>query len=190
MNDDDVEAEQWRPIPGWPDYEASSAGRIRLAVDRPNGRWHRGLSAHRRGHVLWQRVRSRRLHEVPYASVQLTKNNRQIEQRVNRLICLAFHGPAPSNKHHAAHKNCNSLDNAERNLYWATPLENAIRVMRAGRRSHGEKHTPSKLTTSQVRQIRERKKAGQSASIIAVDFAISKSTVKQIARGETWRTLL
>jgi len=183
--------EEWRSVPDWPDYEASNKGRIRLAVDRPNGRWHHGGSAHRRGFVLRLRLRRRRGdNDVPYYVVNLNRRGKQIERRVNRLVCQTFHGPAPTDKHHAAHKNCDSLDNIETNLYWATPLENVADSVRSGRTSSGERHTPSKLKIPQIIEIRARKKAGRSRRLIATDFGISASTVGQIVRGETWRQIL
>lgn len=44
--------------------------------------------------------------------------------KVHRLICEAFHGPAPNDKPIVIHINENALDNRPENLRWGTQKEN------------------------------------------------------------------
>ncbi|NQX73911.1 MAG: HNH endonuclease [Epibacterium sp.] len=44
--------------------------------------------------------------------------------KMHRLICSAFHGPAPSPKSVVIHINENALDNRPENLRWGTQKEN------------------------------------------------------------------
>lgn len=179
--------EVWMVIPGWPEYEASSLGRIRLAVERPNGRHKHGYSRWRKGTILSQRLRSRRKARTLYAFVKLRRGPySQVERPVHRLVCLAFHGEPPSQKHHAAHQNCNSIDNSSLNLRWATPAENVADTVNAGRISRGETHTPSKLTAESVSGIKRERELGKSYSAISDIYGVHKSTIGKIIRRETW----
>lgn len=182
--------EHWRSIVGYSDYEVSSLGRIRLRIDRPNPRWKHGRSTYPKGKIIAQRLRARRSGQAAYYLVYLWNGSRQVERRVNRLVCEAFHGAPPSATHHAAHHNYDSQDNAAANLHWATPQEIIAGMVSAGRISQGEAHTPSKLRANTVFAIRRLCAIGTSYQEVADTFGISKSTVGQISRGETWKPLL
>lgn len=44
--------------------------------------------------------------------------------KVHQLVCEAFNGPRPSDKHVVSHLNENALDNRPENLVWTTQKEN------------------------------------------------------------------
>lgn len=44
--------------------------------------------------------------------------------RVARLVCEAFHGPAPDDKPYCLHRDENARNNKPGNLYWGTQKEN------------------------------------------------------------------
>jgi hypothetical protein len=47
-------------------------------------------------------------------------------ERVHRIVCVAFHGPPPSNQHVVDHIDTNRANNRPENLRWLTRLENAL----------------------------------------------------------------
>lgn len=97
--------ESWKVIPSAPEYEASDLGRIRNA---------------RTGHVL-----SLLRHSDGYRMVHLGRHRRN--RLVHRLVCEAFHGPAPLPTHHADHLNFDRADNRAVNLRWLAAGLNAGR---------------------------------------------------------------
>ena len=108
-----VEKEIWVPIPSDMELEASSCGRIRIIGWKkamPNG----GSRVYGTQPTFgqWDGVRliySRKGHKT---------------RKVARLICEAFHGPAPFSGAVAMHLDENSRNNKPGNLKWATQKEN------------------------------------------------------------------
>jgi hypothetical protein len=45
-------------------------------------------------------------------------------RKVSRLVCEAFHGPAPADKRYCLHRDENARNNAADNLCWGTQKEN------------------------------------------------------------------
>lgn len=110
-------SEEWRPVPGLPLLEASSAGRIRsLPYDMvmPNGGTYTRQMAPTLGHLT-----------APGTYRRFQINFRRKSYMVAPLVCTAFHGLPPFKGAEAMHKNENSLDNREDNLEWGTRKENA-----------------------------------------------------------------
>jgi len=70
---------EWRPVPGWPLYEASSSGRIR------NRFTHRVLRGRRTRKGYLQ------VNIYPAESPGLTTGTKPITMLVHRLVCAAFH---------------------------------------------------------------------------------------------------
>lgn len=116
---------RWLPIPGYPDYEASSNGHIRRAR-RANG--------HPSYHLL-------RPTESPWGHLKVSvyHGGKQLRTGVHRLVALTFIGPPPPDKPVACHNNGNPRDNRPENLRWDTYKENGRdavrhRAERMGRR--------------------------------------------------------
>ena len=109
-----IAIEEWRSVPSLPEYEASSAGRIRRIPWEgvmPNG----GVRIYG-GHPwfgTWERVQRR------YIMMYRGRTH-----RVARLICEAFHGPAPLEDLDTMHLDENSHNNRPDNLAWGTRKEN------------------------------------------------------------------
>lgn len=164
----------WKDIPDWPNYQASSAGEIRnKATGRP----------------IRQRVRKC----DGYAVVDLyipRLSDAERPQRNKRtfgvhiLVCMAFHGSRPSRDHQAAHGNSgNRTDNRKDNLRWATRLENAADKILHGTVTHGELNGCAKLTHQQVLNIMEDTRA---QGAIAADYGVDRRTVGKIKNGKRW----
>jgi hypothetical protein len=181
-----VQAEEWRVIAEFPDYAASSEGRIkRIANDQRNHR------------VSGQPLRPA-VSASGYAGVTLCLAGSKKNVRVNRVVCEAFHGPAPSAEYHAAHLDGDRLNNRASNLCWKLPVDNEAdkRVhgtARIGdkhwsksmpeRRARGEGHGRTTLTESDVRAIRADTRFQR---VIAADFGVSQKAVWSIKAGKTW----
>jgi hypothetical protein len=59
-----------------------------------------------------------------YMQVSLIVNGRNKTFKVHRLVCEAFHGPAPDGKPEVDHDNRIKFDNRSTNLKWSTELDN------------------------------------------------------------------
>lgn len=102
----------------------------------------------------------------------------------HRVMCELAHGPAPSEKHQAAHscvgqRSCvNFL-----HLRWALPVENSADMVRAGNSTRGERCAQAKLTASQVITIRQSQDLQR---VLAAQYGVSQSTISVIKAGKTW----
>jgi calcineurin-like phosphoesterase family protein len=115
--------ELWRDIPGYEGiYQASYHGRIR-SVDRVNkGKF--GGPRKVKGRILkpkWQR----------YARVSLSKEGKQTDFLVHRLVALTWLGKCPEGME-VAHGDKGKEDNSVRNLRYAMPSENHLDRRRDG----------------------------------------------------------
>ncbi len=179
-----VEVEEWRPIPGLQFYEASSFGRIRsldqtichkgpwgkIAVRRINGRVLKCKpKPNGSGAVYWQFHAGHGDHRM-----------------VSRCVCAAFHGPALSWRHEAAHLDGNPANNRPRNLAWATPLQNAMHKHAHGTVARGIKNAAAKITEIDVHRIFEAYCFGVDMGSIAVLYNVTPSSIGNILRGDTW----
>lgn len=105
----------------------------------------------------------------------------------HRIVCEAFHGPPPSDRHQAAHNNGVKTDNHYTNLRWATPAENTEDNFRLGVVLSGEESPVSKLTQSAVEQMRAEYtgKHGQIANF-ARRFGVTHGCAWNVINGLTW----
>jgi hypothetical protein len=107
---------------------------------------------------------------------------------VHRVVCTAAHGEPPSPEHEAAHSCGNPLCVAKAHLRWATVAENSADRLIHGTDNRGQRHAMSKLTESDVRQIRAlRGKLRQKD--IAAQFGVARPTVAEIHLRRTWSWL-
>jgi hypothetical protein len=120
---------EWRPIPGFHDYEASSDGEIRPVKPR-----YRiapvelflaeivGEKIKRRGQVIVPWIETR--HRRDAARVALVIDGRRHREFVHRLVCLAFHGLPAEGLTDCCHIDDDSLNNRASNLKWGTHQQN------------------------------------------------------------------
>lgn len=111
-------SEEWRTIPGFTRYQASTEGRVRSIGY--NGR---------RSIVLKQQITGRR----KYRTVVLRddKLGRQRRRPVHVLVLLAHVGPRPVGLV-SRHRDDNPANNTISNLIWGTSSENSIDIVRNG----------------------------------------------------------
>lgn len=127
--------EEWRDIPGSPDYQASSEGRVRSLdrmVEYAASRKSAAYSMLRKGCVLKAAPNTH-----GYLTVVLGRGN---TRSVHELVTLAFHGPKPEHCRDVRHLNHDKLNNTPANLQWGTRGENLRDDYRDGRRPANVEH--------------------------------------------------
>lgn len=154
--------EVWKPIVGWP-YEASSGGRIRNSKT--------------------DRILRLKPHGGGYKSITLCDGVSKRDFYVHRLVCAAFHGPAPFPGAEADHENDVRDDNRASNLQWMKVADN-----RAKRNcARGERGGMSKLKLPQVEAILRRAVRPSLDRIIAQEFGVSREQIRDIRLRKMWR---
>jgi hypothetical protein len=104
--------EEWRQVPSLPFVWASSLGRVRIGPYEqamPHGGTKTVVGEARVGD--WD---GDRYHVVV----------RRRTYKVARLVCEAFHGPAPAGERYCLHRDENARNNRPGNLKWGTQKEN------------------------------------------------------------------
>jgi hypothetical protein len=105
--------ENWRTSGILPAYEISDQGRVRRIPYKAS--MHRGGERTYGGHAWSGSLDSTGRPKIFYKG----KN-----YRVSRLVCDAFHGPAPSAQSVVMHFDDNTQNNTAGNLEWGTQKEN------------------------------------------------------------------
>jgi hypothetical protein len=182
-----MSGEEWRPAPGFPDYEVSSLGRVKRAVTDSRNRG--------AGRVLRPAVNASGYLTCTLYAPGVTPRPRLI----SRLVCEAFHGAAPSPLHHAAHGDGNRTNNRPENLRWATARENEADKLQHGTRPSGDKHHArarpdcvarghragrAKLTDEAVREIMMDARVSR---VIAAERGVSGALIRLIKARKVWR---
>lgn len=182
---------EWKLIPSFPFYEVSDDGQVRRVA------WPITHTGNKKTGVLNQQTCAR----FGYLSVHLWPlEGKRTRGLINRLVCEAFHGLAPSPYHHAAHWDGNVKNNTPGNLRWATPKENSDDKEWHGTVIRGELNGTAILTKDQIAFIRKewlrlpRSSGGVKLAPFASDglarrFGVHKKTIYQIATGSTWKHL-
>ena len=174
--------EIWKPIPGWPNYEASSQGRIRsLGWEQ----WNQLAQtySHHKGRVLKQN-----LSKDGYWLVWLTHEQTGKTLQAHRLICAAFHGK-PFEGAECCHANDCRTDNRAENLSWGTRQSNADE-MRERHRIKGSRHPRAKLTAFQVFMIRTTPRERFDSRSIAAVFGLPRKYIQNVRGGRNWKWLV
>lgn len=173
--------EVWLPVVGYEGrYEVSSHGRLRGLID-----WQ---GRKRLSPLILRPITS----SDGYLRVGLRSETGGKPRmfNVNRLVCEAFHGPAPSEHHQSAHYNGQPNDNRAENLRWASCKENAADRDRHGKTVWGSRINTSKLSPDQVRELRRlRDETGQSYRSLGRRFGVSAQAAWKIVQGENWARL-
>ncbi|TVS29787.1 NUMOD4 motif-containing HNH endonuclease [Corynebacterium sanguinis] len=116
--------EQWRPIPGYPSYEASDKGNVR---SKDHQSWNGVGWFTKKGRVLKKTINA---HGRYVVTVKDESGKRQT-LLVHIIVMLAFVGPRPAGMH-IAHWDGDRLNNRLDNLRYATPKENSDDKLRHG----------------------------------------------------------
>lgn len=175
MHHDGSTSEEWRPVPGFCGYEASSHGRIR-SIDRyivADGR----APYFKRG-VLLKQVKCP---PGGYMKVSLSG----VTRRVHVIVAATFIGPRHDGMV-VCHNDGNKLNNSALNLRYDTQVGNMTDSRKHGTIPMGENRAASKLTESEVRYIRKSRDAGVMHKTLAAELGVCVATIENAAAGRTW----
>ena len=172
--------EIWRLIPEWPEYAASSHGRIKRVI--PEQR------------AVTGRILKPCLGKNGYKYVSLTHNNIPHTKTVHRLIALTFLGTPPTIKHQCNHINGKKTDNRRENLEWVTHRENAIHSYKLGLTKkpptqYGESVYGCKITRAVAQAILDAPLGYGTGKLLAERFHVTEAIVSFIRRRRTWKYL-
>lgn len=155
---------EWRRIPFAPQYEVSDFGDVRR-----NGRVLLADSDHR----------GRRRHT-------LCVNGITKKHRTPRLVLTVFVGPCPDGME-CCHNNGDETDDSLSNLRWDTHSSNLMDRRQHGTAVNGEQVHTSKLTRSDVLEIRRMRARGLFLRDIARRFSVTETMISLIARRRNWQ---
>lgn len=183
-NSDSVEI--WKPVPGWEGlYEVSNMGRVR-SLDKTiaaTSRWGTPQVYFRAGRVL--KLKSDR---DGYLGCHFVHSGKTKHYKAHQLVCMAFHGLAPSLRHVVAHGDGVRTNNVPSNLRWATTKENHADRWQHGTAPCGSFHGRALLSEENAREIR-----AANCSRLDDDFArrfgVKPKTVSRIRLGYSWKHL-
>ena len=172
--------EQWKEVSGYEGYyEVSNLGRVRTIE-----RIVQGKLAPMRMKPIYLKCG---LNSNGYPAVEFCKNGKQKKYSVHRLVAEAFI-PKIEGKNLINHKNGIKTDNRVENLEWCTSQENIRHAFDSGLKVgvNGERHGQSKLTVTQVHELRSMIESGLSQRKIAKHFGITQAAVSLINKGKNW----
>lgn len=178
-------SEIWKSIEGCKGYyEVSSFGRVKSLPRRvPCG-------SGRETRLVPEKIlaNSRR----GYTFVQLRIDGMEYRESVHRLVTEAFI-PNPKGLPFVNHKDGDKTNNRADNLEWCTPKENINHALGMGLMrfvgSPGEKNGKSRLTQSQVNEIKAMCLDGKSQRSASRKFGVSSQHVGRIVRGTRWKSI-
>jgi hypothetical protein len=133
-----------------------------------------------------------------YLRTVIKRNGRLQTVKIHRLVADAF---LPDPKEQVNHKNFIKTDNHIENLEWMTNAENYAHAKASGRNQpykftsenqpeslKGESNGQSVLTEEDVREIRRRfKPRVVTREILALEFNVKSSTIKDVVNRKSWR---
>lgn len=134
--------ERWKDVVGYEGYyKVSNLGRVKSLT--------RKIYLVRKGKTIEQvrkgKLNTLRKDKLDYMRVKLSKGGITKLKLAHRLVCEAFHGPAPVGKNCVNHINSNRSDNNKKNLIWCSHAENMKhagvygKVLKGGSNPHAKR---------------------------------------------------
>lgn len=159
--------EVWNPITGFPDYLVNKQGQVKSLKAN---KLLRPIERKGKGHLY----------------VFLYKGSRaeRSKKYIHHLVLEAFAGNCPEGLQ-CRHLDGNPKNNNLENLVWGTALENARDRQIHGTQARGEQCSLSKLTSSQVLEIRSRW-GKETSRKLAAEFGVSHTTIRRAALAVKW----
>jgi len=166
-----TDPEIWRVIPSPPDHLASTHGRI-MKIPYYGQMPHGGPKSYGGYPKIGSWDGARYIHAIKGGGTY----------KVARLVCEAFHGPAPAENLVCMHLDENSRNNRPENLRWGTQKENLNAPGYAEKISRRGGADLRKTTKEQRLEIAARYSAGESQAKLAKEYGISACRVSAICK--------
>lgn len=174
--------EEWRQVSGYEGlYEVSNLGRVRRCEAVVPVRGVHGKRRFRGG------LLKPSLNTKGYEFVALCKDGQHSSQAIHRLVCRAFNGEPTKFRNHASHLDGNKLNNISTNLKWKSHNENMDDRYIHGTHFCGERNPAAKLTSTQVKEIRETAWFHGVIAHLARKFGVGRTAISNIRNGSKWR---
>ncbi len=157
---------KWKTINNYPDYDVNNQGRVR------SRKWSKPK-------IMKMSLRNE------YPVVTLTNYNSSRKMYVHTLVLQAFRGIRPDG-HECCHSNGDRSDNRLSNSRWGTPKNNGEDQVRNGMSTRGARNRHCKLTTKEVKAIRNDVRLNK---VISKDYNISEANVSAIKNRRSWAWL-
>lgn len=122
-----------------------------------------------------------------YRTVSFVKSKVKVTQKVHWLVGKIFL-PNPENKPFLNHLDGDRSNNFYKNLEWSTNSENQLHAYKVlgVKAVKGEQNGQSRLTESQVREIRSMRAAGSTFKAIASQFGVCQEAIRKICLRRMW----
>jgi predicted XRE-type DNA-binding protein len=160
-------AEEWEVIPSYPNYEASTDGRIR--------RWYTGQGA-TPDHILKPYI-----NESGYAEVDLYEDGERYRQKVHELVAETYFSEARQDSSLPInHINGDRTDNRVSNLEVVTAAENVVRDVSRRQKAGTYINPAAKLSEQDRVEIKLLYTQGFTQEDIANGYGVSQSTVSEV----------
>ena len=158
----------WKIIPGYENYEVSEFGHVRRKID------HKVLSGN------LDRSKG-------YKKYHLHKNGKGKTFIAGRLVLMAFVGPPPFDRAETCHNDGVRTNDHYSNLRWDSAAGNQRDRARHGTKAGrlGEACHLARLSTAQVRTIRDAVRAGVPRKNLCVEYNISSGRISEIITRKT-----
>lgn len=174
---------EYRTIERYPGYKFGSDGSIWTSLHRS------GSMAYVPGGP-WRQLRTKPPRSGRYVNMVIRNaDGKQVQVPGHRLIAEAFLGPCPDGMEVRHAIDNDRTNNAIANLRYGTRSENHDDQWRHGTMPHGSNHARSKLTESDVIEIRRRTRDGETGAALAREFGVNKTTICSILKGRVWNWL-
>lgn len=171
----------WKPIPTYPDYEASDSGDIRSKDMKIEYKSTLG------SRVTYLKT-GRTLHKKKCKNGYLRVAPNSRTETVHSLVASAFLGERPYG-FCINHKDGDKTNNNINNLEYCSYLHNNRHAIKTGLRKNGNNGKPI-LTSKEVLEIRFLKsKYGASCKSIAKLFNKSESSIERIVNGSGYKNI-